>query len=74
MTSSGGGSSTGGAGSRYAATYANVRRVKVTNRDGSQQVIELSDEGVEDENFDENAIIRRLADQGVYGIVDVQIL
>ena len=41
----GGGSSTGGAGARFAATYANVRRVKVTNRDGSQQVVELSDEG-----------------------------
>ena len=35
----------GGAGTRFAATYANVRRVKVTNRDGSQQVVELSDEG-----------------------------
>ena len=70
----GGGSSTGGAGTRFAATYANVRRVKVTNRDGSQQVVELSDEGVDEEHFDEKAIIRRLADQGVYGVVDVQIL
>ena len=35
----------GGAGTHFAATYANVRRVKVTNRDGSQQVVELSDEG-----------------------------
>ena len=44
---SGGGSTTRGtgAGARFAATFANVRRVKVTNRDGSQQVVELSDEG-----------------------------
>lgn len=59
---------------RFAATYANARRVKVTFGDKSQQVVELTDEGVDEELFDEMAIIRRLAGQGIYGVVSVQIL
>jgi hypothetical protein len=46
----------------------------VIHRNGSAQIVELSDEGVDEEQFTEQSVLRRLAAQGVDSVVQVQIL
>mmetsp|Transcript_19802 Transcript_19802/g.19133 ORF Transcript_19802/g.19133 Transcript_19802/m.19133 type:complete len:378 (+) Transcript_19802:117-1250(+) len=64
----------GGGTQRFNNTHATARRVMVVHSTGKQEIIELTDDDVDVDQFGAQNVMERLKDQGIHDVIKVKIL